>query len=471
MRPRLARPGRPTRSLALAALLLAPAFATAAEPDARLKGFRVPKGFKVQVAASEPALENPAAMAFDDDGGPPGRRVARLRPGLRDLGGTAAARGRDRPDPPRPQRDDRRRQAGPRPRRRRRLRVGRGRRRGRRDALGHPPLEEQPAADLRRPARTLGGPGRRRPVRDPDDPRRRLLRPRPPRALRDHPGRRRLALPDRRRRRPPRRRLGRLAGRPDPDRRRLPLPARRLARRLVRLGPPQPPGAARLRFVLHAVSPRRRRRGRHEVRRDSADRAGRRGRLRLAAPPRQRDRRPRLRPRRARRRASRQARRDGEARPGSCRRPGRLSRRRPARVLPRPDPRCRPVPPRHPGPPGRDRRAVPLDRGGHDPDRRRGRSLPPLPGHDGRRRGGLHPRFPARGRPCRPALSPDLGGRLRLPGDRPQGQQLEAGLRGERLRPHLQALHQLRLRRGPPGPARDDRPRPEEQAALPELRG
>jgi len=74
MSPRLVPPrrlGRLPRSLALAALLLGPGPSDAAEParaDARLKGYRVPKGFKVQVAAAEPALEGPTAMAFDDAG-------------------------------------------------------------------------------------------------------------------------------------------------------------------------------------------------------------------------------------------------------------------------------------------------------------------------------------------------------------------------------------------------------------------
>ena len=39
-----------------------------ARPDARLNGYRVPDGFKVRVAAAEPALLDPAAMAFDDHG-------------------------------------------------------------------------------------------------------------------------------------------------------------------------------------------------------------------------------------------------------------------------------------------------------------------------------------------------------------------------------------------------------------------
>src|SRR5438067_2514574 len=74
MSPRLARPrrlGRLPRSLGLAALLLGAGSSDGAEPgkvDARLQGYRAPKGFKVQVAASEPAVEGPSAMAFDDAG-------------------------------------------------------------------------------------------------------------------------------------------------------------------------------------------------------------------------------------------------------------------------------------------------------------------------------------------------------------------------------------------------------------------
>ncbi len=39
-----------------------------AKPDPRLDGYRVPSGFKLKVVAAEPALLDPAAMAFDDHG-------------------------------------------------------------------------------------------------------------------------------------------------------------------------------------------------------------------------------------------------------------------------------------------------------------------------------------------------------------------------------------------------------------------
>ena len=74
---------RPARSAAFACLVLAslgastppnPADARraeparAAKPDPRIDSYRLPQGFKIRVAAAEPTLLDPAAMAFDDRG-------------------------------------------------------------------------------------------------------------------------------------------------------------------------------------------------------------------------------------------------------------------------------------------------------------------------------------------------------------------------------------------------------------------
>src|SRR5688572_16716795 len=38
--------------------------------DRRLEGYRAPEGFKVEVVADAPAVSNPVALAFTDDGTP-----------------------------------------------------------------------------------------------------------------------------------------------------------------------------------------------------------------------------------------------------------------------------------------------------------------------------------------------------------------------------------------------------------------
>ena len=45
-----------------------PADAKRAEPDARVAGYQVAQGFRLRVAAAEPVVVGPAAMAFDDRG-------------------------------------------------------------------------------------------------------------------------------------------------------------------------------------------------------------------------------------------------------------------------------------------------------------------------------------------------------------------------------------------------------------------